>query len=73
MEDSYTYAAQMELLYAMKQIHTEDELSELKKALSKFFADKAQKKIDELWTAGILDQKKLDELRKSHLRTPYHL
>jgi hypothetical protein len=25
----------------------------------------------ELWDSGVLDQKKLDELREQHLRTPY--
>ena len=47
----------MELLYAIKNIRTESELNELKLALSHFFADKAQKE--------------LDELREQHLRTPY--
>ena len=61
----------MELLYAIKNIRTESELNELKLALSHFFADKAQKELDELWDSGVLDQKKLDELREQHLRTPY--
>ncbi len=71
MKDSYTYAAQMELLYAMNQIQTESDLQELKQALSKFFAEKAQKELDALWSTGTLDQKKMDEIRKMHLRTPY--
>lgn len=71
MKDSYTYAAQMELLYAMNQIQTESDLQELKQALSKFFAEKAQKELDTLWSTGTLDQKKMDEIRKMHLRTPY--
>ncbi|WP_455669624.1 hypothetical protein [Phocaeicola sp.] len=71
MRISYSDAAQMELLYAIKNIRTESELNELKLALSRFFADKAQKELDELWDSGVLDQKKLDELRKQHLRTPY--
>ena len=71
MKDSYTYAAQMELLYAMNQIQTESDLQELKQTLSKFFAEKAQKELDALWDTGVLDQKKLDEIRKMHLRTPY--
>ena len=71
MRISYSDAAQMELLYAIKNIRTESELNELKLALSHFFADKAQKELDELWDSGVLDQKKLDELREQHLRTPY--
>jgi len=64
-------AAQLELLHAMASIETEEELHELKQTLSKFFALKAQKELDKLWKNGTLDQKKLDELRKQHLRTPY--
>lgn len=71
MRISYSDAAQMELLYAIKNIRTESELNELKLALSHFFADKAQKELNELWDSGVLDQKKLDELREQHLRTPY--
>ena len=48
MRISYSDAAQMELLYAIKNIRTESELNELKLALSHFFADKAQKELDEL-------------------------
>jgi len=43
MRISYSDAAQMELLYAIKNIRTESELNELKLALSHFFADKATK------------------------------
>lgn len=71
MRISYSDAAQMELLYAIKNIRTESGLNELKIALSRFFADKAQKELDELWDSGVLDQNKLDDLRKQHLRTPY--
>lgn len=59
MRISYSDAAQMELLYAIKNIRTESELNELKLALSQFFADKAQKELDELWDSGVLDQKKI--------------
>ena len=71
MRITFSDAAQMELLHAIKNIQTEDELNELKLALSHFFARKAQKELDELWNSGVLDQNKLDELRKQHLRTPY--
>lgn len=63
--------AQLELLHAMASIETEEELRELKLALSQFFARRAQNEIEKLWDNGILNQEKLDELRKQHLRTPY--
>lgn len=64
-------AAQIELLHAMASIETEEELHELKLALSKFFAQRAQKELDKLWDNGTLDQKRLNDLRHQHLRTPY--
>lgn len=64
-------AAQIELLHAMASIETEEDLYELKQIISKFFARKAQKELDKLWENGTLNQQKLDELRKQHLRTPY--
>ena len=68
---SYSNAAQLEMMNAISCIDTEEELYELKLLLSKFFAAKAQKEIDKLWDNGTLNQEKLDEIRKEHLRTPY--
>ena len=63
--------AQLELLNALNSINSEAELIEFKSLLSHYFAEKAQKAIDKMWDEGTLDQKKLDELRGQHLRTPY--
>ncbi len=71
MRIAYSDTAQMELMNAIRCIQTQEELNELKLALSHFFAQKAQRELDGLWDAGILDQKKLNELRTQHLRTPY--
>jgi hypothetical protein len=35
-------------------------------------AELAQRAIDKMWDEGTFDQKKLDELRSQHLRTPYN-
>lgn len=61
-------AVQIEILHAMANIETEEELHELKLTLSKFFARSAQKELDKLWNSGKFDQKRLDELRGKHLR-----
>ena len=71
MRLSYSNAAQLEMMNAISCIDTEEELYELKLLLSKFFSAKAQKEIDKLWDNGTLNQDKLDEIRKEHLRTPY--
>ena len=63
--------AQLELMNALNNITSEAELNEFKDLLAHYFAQKAQKAIDALWDEGTFDQKKLDELRDQHLRTPY--
>ena len=49
----------------------QEDLDALRLTLSLFFAERAQKAIDKMWDEGTFDQKKLDELRGQHLRTPY--
>ena len=68
---SYSEMAQLELMNALNSITSEAELNEFKDLLAHYFAQKAQKAIDALWDEGTFDQKKLDELRGQHLRTPY--
>ena len=38
---------------------------------SAFYAKQVEEEMDKLWESGQFDQKKLDELRGQHLRTPY--
>ena len=63
--------AQLELMNAAANISSQDDLDALRLTLSLFFAERAQKAIDKMWEEGKLDQRKLDELRGQHLRTPY--
>lgn len=68
---SYSQMAQLELMNAAANITSQDELDALRLTLSLFFAEQAQKAIDKMWDEGTFDQKKLNELRGQHLRTPY--
>lgn len=68
---SYTEMAQLELMNAAVNITSKEDLDALRLTLSLFFAERAQKAIDRMWDEGTLDQRKLDELRGKHLRTPY--
>ena len=65
---SYSEMAQLELMNAAAK---QEDLDALRLTLSLFFAERAQKAIDKMWDEGTFDQKKLDELRGQHLRTPY--
>ena len=61
----------MAMMQAISSVQTQEELDELQLTISKFFADKAQSEIEAMWNNGQLNQAKLDEIRKMHLRTPY--
>ena len=68
---SYTEMAQLELMNAAANVTSQEDLDALRLTLSLFFAERAQQAIDKMWDEGTFDQKKLDELRGQHLRTPY--
>ena len=46
-----------------------ERLNEIKELLTKYFAERLDQRMNKLWDEGVLDQKKLDELRGNHLRT----
>ena len=63
--------AQLELLDVMASITSNEELMALKHAISEFFARRADEEMENLWQNGLWNEKKLAELRNTHLRTPY--
>lgn len=63
--------AQLELLDVMASITSNEELMALKHAISEFFARRADEEMEKLWQNGQWNEKKLAELRNTHLRTPY--
>lgn len=46
-----------------------ERLTEIKELLTKYFAEKVDNRLNQLWDEGKLDQRKLDDLRGKHLRT----
>ncbi|KAA5268218.1 MULTISPECIES: hypothetical protein [Bacteroidaceae] len=48
---------------------SEERLMEVKEVLTKYFSQKLDDRLNELWDSGILNQEKLDELRKIDVRT----
>lgn len=69
---SYMQMAQLEVMNAAANVTSQEDLDALRMTLSLFFAERAQRAIDKLWSEGKLSQAKLDELRGQHLRTPYN-
>ena len=48
---------------------SEERLMEVKEVLTKYLSQKLDDRLNELWDSGILNQEKLDELRKIDVRT----
>ena len=68
---SYSQIAQLELMNALNNINSEAELNEFKDLVARFFAQKAQKAIDELWDKGVINEETIEQWGTEHMRTPY--
>ena len=63
--------AQLELLRMVSVFNTPEAVSDLKQAISNYFAQKAEEEIDRLWEDGTLTEAKVEGFRSLHERTPY--
>ena len=69
MEATVFNPVQQHLLTMFAFDGSEERLNEVKAVLFQYFQKKMDERLDELWDSGVLDQKKLGELRTKHLRT----
>ena len=69
METTVFNPTQQHLLTMLAFDNSEERLKEVKDLLYQHFQKKMDERLNELWDTGVLDQKKLDELRTMHLRT----
>ena len=69
METTAFNPVQQHLLKLLAFDGSEEKLLEVKEVLTKYFSQKLDKRLNELWDSGVLNQDKLDELRTKHLRT----
>ena len=60
-------SAQLYLLELFSTIKTEEELLEIKKIISAYYAKKMDDLLDKMWQSGELDQKRLDEINEMDL------
>lgn len=63
--------AQIELLSTMASLTTEDDLVELKQAIARFFAERADREMERLWGNGTINEDTLKSWEHEHMRTPY--
>lgn len=64
--------AQIEILNAMASLKSEEDLRELKQAISNFFAERADREMERLWEEGVINEEVIEGWKNEHMRTPYH-
>lgn len=68
MEATVLNPVQQHLLKFFAFDGSEEKLLEMKAVLTKYFSQKLDKRLDELWDSRGFNQEKLDELRTIHFR-----
>jgi len=63
--------AQVHIFNLVSHIKTTLGLEQLREQLAAFYAKQVDDEMDALWESGQFDDKRLQELRGSHFRTPY--
>ena len=63
--------AQLELLRMVSVFNTPEAVTDLKQAISNYFAQKTEDEIDRLWEDGTLTEAKVESFRSLHERTTY--
>ncbi len=69
MESTVFNPIQQHLLKMFAYDSNVERLTEIKELLTKYYAEKVNERMNQLWDDGTLDQQKLDGLRGKHLRT----
>ena len=65
--------AQLEILKLFSRHLDDADLLEIKRIITKYLADKANKLATEVWKEKGWTDKDMDALSKKHLRTPYKI
>ena len=63
---------QIEILNAMANLKSEEDLRELKQAISNFFAERADREMERLWEEGVINEEVIEGWKNEHMRTPNH-
>lgn len=63
--------AQVHVFNLVSHIKSSVGLEQLRKQLAAFYAKQVDDEMDALWDSGEWNEKRLQELRGSHFRTPY--
>ena len=64
--------AQVHVFNLVSHIKSAIVLEQLRDQLAAFYAKQVDDEMDQLWESGQWNEKKMQELRGSHFRTPYN-
>ena len=64
--------AQVHVFNLVSHIKSDIGLEQLRDQLAAFYAKQVDDEMDQLWESGQWNEKKMQELRGSHFRTPYN-
>ena len=64
--------AQLDILRLLSTMNNVEEVHELRRIISNYYAQKATEEMDRLWESGDWSEEKNEAILKEHLRTPYH-
>lgn len=62
---------QLQLLRMFSYVKTEEQMKEIKSALTDYFFKRVEEGMDELEASGLWSKEKSDEIMKEHIHTPY--
>lgn len=71
MKQATLNQSQMDLMRFISFNRTEEEIHEIRDVLNRYFREKTDAKMRELWNNGTISADKLEEIKGMHLRTPY--
>lgn len=63
--------SQIDLMRFISFNRSEEEIHEIRDVLNKYFREKVNEKMKELWDNGAISNEILEEIKRMHLRTPY--
>lgn len=63
--------SQIDLMRFISFNRSEEEIHEIRDVLNKYFREKVNEKMKELWDNGAISNERLEEIKRMHLRTPY--
>ncbi len=62
---------QLHILEMMNRCKTEDSLKKLKRLLFDYYSKEAVDEADRLWNDGVINESRIEEWGREHMRTPY--